>query len=152
MLIFIHSIERYTAPTHPPSRFNMNDIEQAIQNALASEGQNEFANKAYLEFIKANFIIPIDKASSEDNPQVLYYPSEHHVFMPAFTNLNYLQHWAHDIQDSIATLHLSGVNLLQGIGDDVTVSLNVGTPIYKEFNPGELARMRSMMIKLGLIK
>ena len=104
----------------------MNDIELAIQNALASEGQNECANKAYLEFIKANFIIPIDKASSEDNPQVLFYPSEHHVFMPVFTNLDYLQQWAHDIQDSIATLHLSGVNLLQGIGDDV--SLRHGVP------------------------
>ena len=56
--------------------------------------------------------------------------------------------WAQDISDSIQLLQLSGVDLLKGIGDDVFVCLDIGTEFYKEFNPSEIARMRSMVLKL----
>ena len=131
---------------------NMNDLEQAIHSALAAEGRTQEANKAYLEFIKANFIVPTDKSSSPDDPEVLYFEAESHTFLPMFTNMAYFDAWASDIQASIQVLHLSGVNLLQGIGEHVTVSLNLGSPLHKEFNPAELARMRSMVLKLGLLK
>ena len=39
-------------------------------------------------------------------------------------------------------------DLLKGIGEQVTVCLNIGTDIYKEFNTAELARMKSMVLKL----
>ncbi|OGV39002.1 MAG: Fe-S center protein [Legionellales bacterium RIFCSPHIGHO2_12_FULL_42_9] len=130
----------------------MNNLEQAIHNALTSEGKTPEANKAYLEFIKANFIIPVEKATSDDNPKVLYFSSTDHTFLPVFTNMTVLDAWAADIRESIQVLHLSGVNLLHGIGEHVTVSLNLGSPLHKEFNTAELARMRSMILKLGLVK
>ena len=38
----------------------MNELDIAIDKALSTEGNNQEANKAYLEFIKANFIIPVE--------------------------------------------------------------------------------------------
>lgn len=126
----------------------MNDLEHAIKEALASAGNDKEANKAYLEFIKANFIIPIDKNSAEEQPEVLFFTEDGHCFLPVFTNMDYFDNWAKDISDQIKLLKLSAVDLLKGIGEEVTVCLNIGSEIYKEFNAAELARMRSMVLKL----
>ncbi|MDI1351943.1 MAG: SseB family protein, partial [bacterium] len=50
----------------------MNKLNLAIQNALETEGASKEANKAYLEFIKANFIIPIEQDTDEAEPRVLF--------------------------------------------------------------------------------
>ena len=123
-------------------------LEIAIEQAIHSEGSNQEANKAYLEFIKANFIIPIEKTSATDNPQVLYLEEKGQTFLPVFTNIALFDQWANEIKDHIQLLKLSGVDLLKGIGEQVIVSLNIGSPSYKEFNSAELARMRSMILKL----
>ena len=125
----------------------MNSLEIAIKKALDLSGSATEANKAYLEFIKANFIIPVDKNSDPENPEVLYLEEGEHQFLPVFTSMDFCDRWAVEIGDSIHILKLSGVDLLKGIGEKVTVCLNIGSSIYKEFNPGELARMRSMVLK-----
>ena len=126
----------------------MNNLEIAIQESIKSEGNNKEANKAYLEFIKANFIVPIEKNSDIETPEVLYFQENEQVFLPVFTNMDFFDQWAADIKDRIQLLKLSGVDLLKGIGENVNVSLNIGSHYYKEFNPAELARMRSMVLKL----
>jgi hypothetical protein len=126
----------------------MNELESAIEQAIQAEGNSKEANKAYLEFIKANFIIPIEKNSQSEQPEVLFLEENQLVFLPVFTNIDYFNQWAFDIGEQIQLLKLSGVDLLKGIGDQVTVCLNIGSRIYKEFNPSELARMRSMVLKL----
>jgi hypothetical protein len=127
----------------------MNALETAIEQALLTAGSNQAANKAYLEFIKANFIIPVEKNTlPEHEPRVLYLVENEQTFLPVFTEMAHLDAWIGDISDSIEVLRLSGVDLLKGIGEEVIVSLNIGTPSYKEFNPAELARMRSMVLKL----
>lgn len=126
----------------------MNALEQAISHALNAGGDKTTANKAYLEFIKANFIVPIEKKSASTEPEVLFFQENNHIFMPVFTNQEYCDQWALSIQDQISLLKLSGVNLLKGIEENVSVCLNIGSPIYKEFNPSELARMKNMIIKL----
>lgn len=128
----------------------MNALEQAVKSALDAVGNTKEANKAYLEFIKANFMIPIDKNSAPDNPEVLYLEDNNQVFLPVFSNREAFDQWAFEIQDRIQILSLSGINLLKGLGEEVIISLNIGTPYYKEFNPSELARMRSMILKLGI--
>lgn len=125
----------------------MNTLETAVADALDTSGQQDKANKAYLEFIKANFIIPIQKESQSNEPEVLYLVENNQAFIPVFTDMSYLNKWAHDIADQISLLKLSGVDLLKGIGDEITVCLNIGSQSYKEFNPSELARMRSMVLK-----
>jgi hypothetical protein len=126
----------------------MNAIEQAIHNALATQGDSVNANKAYLEFIKGNFIIPIEKESANEEPKVLFFQNSSQTFLPVFSSMTYFDQWALPIKDEISLLKLSGVDLLTGIGDDVVVSFNIGSDLYKEFNAAELARMRSMVIKL----
>ncbi len=126
----------------------MNALEHAIDVAIQESGQSTQANKAYLEFIKANFIIPIEKQSESQEPQVLYFNTDTHTFLPVFTSMVYFDAWAAPIKERVALLKLSGVDLLKGLGEQTIVSLNIGSPIYKEFNASELARMRSMVIKL----
>jgi hypothetical protein len=126
----------------------MNELETAIAQAIDSEGDSNKANKAYLEFIKANFMIPIEKSSSKDEPIVLYLEEDNNVFLPVFSNKISFDQWAVEIADDIMMLVLSGVDLLKGIGENIIVSLNIGSPQYKEFNPSELARMKNMVLKL----
>lgn len=126
----------------------MNALDHAIKEALDSSGNTKEANKAYLEFIKANFIIPVEHALEEnEQPRVLFLQEGSNVFLPVFTEQDYMDAWAKDIAEEINLLKLSGVDLLKGIGDNVTVCLNIGSAIYKEFNPSEIARMRSMVLK-----
>lgn len=126
----------------------MNSLITAIQAALEANGANQEANKAYLEFIKANFIIPIEQTSNEEEePQVLFFQEEQNIFLPVFTDYSYLDAWAGEINNAIKLLKLSGVDLLKGIGEQTTVCLNIGSECYKEFNPSEIARMKSMVLK-----
>lgn len=126
----------------------MNALHHAIKAAYDSSGNTSEVNKAYLEFIKANFIIPIETDSDENTPKVLFLEEKGKVFLPVFTELSLLKGWASSIENNIKLLKLSGVDLLRGIGEDVRVSLDIGSACYKEFNPQELARMRSMVLKL----
>ena len=126
----------------------MNALEKAVEQAINSEGESSKANKAYLEFIKANFMIPIEKHSSDVDPEVLYLEEDGNVFLPVFSNKIFFDKWAINIADDIKMLVLSGVDLLKGIGDGVVVSLNIGSDIYKEFNSSELMRMKNMVLKL----
>ncbi|HHF7372823.1 SseB family protein [Legionella bozemanae] len=126
----------------------MNALNLAIKDALDANGNAKEANKAYLEFIKANFIIPVEQNSEDGQPKVLFFQEQEHTFLPVFTEMHYLDAWAGDIANKIKLLKLSGVDLLKGLGENVTVCLNIGSEIYKEFNPSETARMRSMVLKL----
>ena len=123
-------------------------LEQTVIAAIDAQGDQQLANKAYLEFMKANFIIPIEKTDHQGEPVVLFLRDGTNTFLPAFTEKTYLDEWASSITDHIQLLKLSGFDLLKGTGDQVTVCLNLGTPSYKAFNPSEIARMRSMVIKL----
>ncbi len=125
----------------------MNALNLAIKEALDAAGNTKEANKAYLEFIKANFIIPVEQHSDDDQPKVLFLQEQEHIFLPVFTEMHYLDAWAGAVADEIKLLKLSGVDLLKGLGENVTVCLNIGSEIYKEFNPSETARMRSMVLK-----
>ena len=126
----------------------MNSLNTAVKEALIAHGNLKEANKAYLEFIKANFIIPIEQPiHDDDEPKVLFLQEEKNVFLPVFTEINYLDAWAKEINQDIKLLKLSGVDLLKGIGDEITVCLDIGSDSYKEFNPAEIARMKSMVIK-----
>lgn len=51
----------------------MNKLNIAIKEAFESSGSSKEANKVYLEFIKANFIIPIESNSDDSEPRVLFW-------------------------------------------------------------------------------
>src|SRR5690242_2686304 len=98
----------------------MNAIDLAIKEALDSAGSSKETNKAYLEFIKANFIIPIEQTSENEEPKVLFLQEDKNIFLPVFTDINYLDAWAVEIAQEINLLKLSGVDLLKGLADNVT--------------------------------
>lgn len=126
----------------------MNALEQSIKNAL-NQDDNHLINKAYLEFIKANFIIPVEKPTfDEEEPVVLFLEEKGFTYLPVFSNRDYFDQWAAEIADNIHLLKLSGVDLLKGIGENIIVCLNIGSDIYKEFNSAEIARMKNMVLKL----
>jgi hypothetical protein len=125
----------------------MNSLNSAIKDALESSGNLKEANKAYLEFIKANFIIPVEQNADDENPEVLFLQDNNNLFLPVFTEMNFLNAWASEITKEIKLLKLSGVDLLKGLGENVTVCLDIGSEVYKEFIPSEIARMRSMVLK-----
>lgn len=126
----------------------MNSLNQAIKAAIETSGNMKEANKAYLEFIKANFIIPVEQNDQGEEPKVLFLQDQENLFLPVFTEMSYLNAWATEIATDINILKLSGVDLLKGLGDNVTVCLDIGSDVYKEFNPSETARMSSMVLKL----
>lgn len=126
----------------------MNALENAIKNAIQSSGEQLNANKAYLEFMKANFIIPIENTLIDGEPVVLYLRENEETYLPVFSNMDYFDAWAEEIRDAIQLLKLSGVDLLKGIGEQVSVCLNPGSEVYKIFNPAELARLKGMVLKL----
>lgn len=127
---------------------HMNALEIAIRNAFQSNGIKNEANKAYLEFMKANFMIPIEKELKDGEPIVLYLHEHEESYLPVFTNMDFFDEWAKEIRNHIQLLKLSGVDLLKGIGDNVTVCLNLGSDLYKAFNPAELSRLKGMVLKL----
>lgn len=126
----------------------MNALETAIKNAINANGDRQEANKAYLEFMKANFIIPVEKELREGEPIVLYLRENEEIYLPVFSSMAYFDQWAEEIKDGIQLLKLSGVDLLKGLGDNVTICLNPGADVYKAFNPAELARLKGMVLKL----
>jgi hypothetical protein len=126
----------------------MNSLNSAVKAAIAVQGSQKEANKAYIEFIKANFIVPIEQKSAEnDEPKVLFLQEGNTILLPVFTEMVFLDAWAMEISQNIKLLRLSGVDLLKGIGDNVTVCLDIGSDAYKEFNPSEIARMKSTVLK-----
>ncbi|MDP1615009.1 MAG: SseB family protein [Methylococcales bacterium] len=127
----------------------MNALEQAVQLAIDTKGEQKAVNKAYLEFIKANFMIPIEREDDESlAPKVLFLEEGNTCFLPVFSSQPYFDVWAEDIKDAIAVLKLSGVDLLKGVGDGVEVALNIGSPYQKIFHSAEIERMRSMVLKI----
>src|SRR3990167_7090477 len=148
MILFCFIIVHYATLSQVLMSNTMNSLEAAIKKALDLSGSTNEANKVYLEFIKANFMIPINKFSDPEKPEVLFLVENEHTFLPVFTDKKYLDQWAFDIKEDIELLKLSGVDLLKGVGDKVIICLNIGSTIYKEFNIAEIERMRSLVLKV----
>ena len=125
----------------------MNTLESAIKEAYESQGQTKAINKVHLEFLKGNYMIPIEKNSSDTEPQVLYLSDNGNNFLPVFNEQSHLDKWAEEIKDNIDTLYLTGVDLLKGLEANVFVCLNLGSEHYKEFHPSELSKLKNIVAK-----
>jgi len=127
----------------------MSTLAKTIQQAIAEKGENKKTNdKAYLEFIKGNFIIPIEKNEPSDAPKVLFLEEDKQCFLPVFDDTSLFDQWVEDIKHDIDLLKVSGVDLLKSLGDNVIVCFNIGSASYKEFHPQEIARMKGIIVKI----
>ena len=122
-------------------------LEQAILEALAHQGDHETASKAYFAFLKARHFLPIEKDSGDD-PKVLFLQGEDKVLLPIFSCQEYMHVWAGEHLAKIDIYELSAVELLSGLGEDVTLAFNPGMSSYKEFNPEEILKLKTMLVKM----
>lgn len=128
---------------------NPEQFEKTILDAIASDGEQKLATQAYFAFLKSELHLPIEK-SEEPNaePKVLFLEQEQHVFLPVFSKAEYLIEWAGELINQIDRFTITGVELLKGLGDNVTIALNPGLESYKEFNPDEIAKLKTMVLKI----
>lgn len=122
-------------------------LEDAIAKAIAEEGQQTVANQAYFTFLKSDLLMPIEKGSG-DEPRVLFLESDECIFLPVFSQKSFLIDWAAESIQQIDIYELSCIELLAGLGEQVTVALNPGTSTYKEFNPDEILKLKTMVSKI----
>jgi hypothetical protein len=124
------------------------NLEQAILDAFAAMGEQKQATQAYFSFLKSQIHLPVEKGSLETEPMVLFLEHGEHVFLPIFSNIEYLKTWAAEEINQIDIYTITGVELIKGLGDHVIVALNPGTSTYKEFNPDEIEKLRTMVLKI----
>ena len=122
-------------------------LEQAILEALSHQGDNETATRAYVAFLKARHFLPIEKESGDD-PKVLFLQDDDEVLLPIFSCPEYLHVWAGEHLSQIDIYELSAVELLSGLGDDITLVFNPGMSSYKVFNPEEILKLKTMIAKM----
>jgi hypothetical protein len=128
--------------SHPSS------IEEAILAAIEAQGEQKIANHAYFNFLKSKLYIPVEKNSLDQEPKVLFLEENDHIFLPVFSDPLYLQEWAGSELHLIDIFELSGIELLKGLGSHVTVAFNPGQTSYKEFNPEEIEKLKTMVVKI----
>ena len=125
------------------------DLDNALKLAFDTEGKE--ANKAYAVFLRTNFFMPVKKVEHEEQPFVpLFIQEGEHFFIPVFDTLERLQHWSGD--NEIEYTQLMGNAVIRGLGENVVLCLNIGSPYYKEFLPDEITRLKTMVAKLDQFK
>lgn len=122
-------------------------LEQAVLDALKHQGDNDTASKAYFAFLKARHFLPIEKDSGDD-PQVLFLQGNAQIILPIFSCQEYMHAWSGDELAKIDIYELSAVELLSGLGEEVTLAFNPGMSSYKEFNPEEILKLKTMLAKM----
>ena len=123
-------------------------IEEVILAAIEAEGEQTIANQAYINFLKSTLYMPVEKDSLEQEPKVLFLEENDHIFLPVFSDEQYLKEWAGSELTLIDIFELTGIELLKGLGENVTVAFNPGSPSYKEFNPEEIDKLKTMVLKI----
>lgn len=128
--------------SHPSS------IEEAILAAIHAQGEQKIANHAYFNFLKTNLYMPVEKDSIDQEPKVLFLEENDNIFLPVFSEEQYLQEWAGTELHLIDIFQVTGIELLKGLGNNVTVAFNPGQSSYKEFNPEEIEKLKTMVVKI----
>jgi len=128
---------------------NTDALEQAILDTMDAEGDQKLASHAYFTFLKSQLHLPVEQSDQEDaEPRVLFLEQNEAIFLPVFSQIDYLTQWAGEEIEKIDRFTLSGVELLKGLGENVTIALNPGFPSYKEFNPEEVNKLKTMVMKI----
>jgi len=128
----------------------MTELDQLIEAAFKSEGQQETVNKVYLSLLKTDLFVPIKK-TTEDNVSAeepfipLFAKVDDKLFMVVFDTLERLTAWAGNDYEKMDYVELMGREVVTGINENVYLCLNLGTPFYKEFSPDEVQRLKMVV-------
>ena len=124
----------------------MKNIDEVIAQVYEGQAQQKHISDAHLALIKGQFILPIQKTEGE--AKVLFLSEGEQRFLPAFSEENYYRQWSQEIRDTSDFITVTGSELFKGLGANVYLCLNIGSPNYKEFCPQEIARLKSIVMKL----
>lgn len=124
-----------------------NPLEELIEDAIRSNGDQTKVNQAYFGFLKSILLLPIEQGSDED-PKVLFLHEDEQIVLTVFSQQKYLSAWASDEIHKISVYELKGSELISGLGDNVTMALNPGTSSYKLFNPEEILQLKTIVSKM----
>lgn len=137
----------------------MNELDQAISKAFASEGKQEDVNKVYIILLRTALFIPVKKKDPELKPireeepfSPLFTKINDNYFMIAFNRLDRLHAWAGEHFTEMSYVELSGRDLILGINEQSYLSLNLETPYHKEFSPDEVKRLKIIVSKIDRLK
>jgi len=132
----------------------MTELDQVIATAYSDSTNLEKTNKVYQVFLRSLLYVPIEQleeeqASSTDEQQVLPLIANYdgNYFMVAFDTQERLQQWAGEQYTTIASVQISGRDLIDGITNELHLCLNVGCAYYKEFFPDEVRRLKTVIFK-----
>jgi hypothetical protein len=130
-------------------------LEECVQDALNDPENVSKAKKVHALFLRETLILPVERKESDstDEPIPLYLTNGEARFLPVFSTMSHYQSWAKDEADKISLLHLTGSDLVKGIGEAVYICFDIGQSHYKEFSPEEIKRLQSIVSKLeSLVK
>lgn len=132
----------------------MSELDQLVEEAIASEGEQADSNKFYTVFFRSILFMPAYKQDDEDEPfRPLFFQDDEKYFMSVFDSLDRLSTWGADEYQDVEYVEIDGRDLIRCIGDEqVYLCLNPGTDFYKEFSPEEIQRLKLMLIKIDKLK
>lgn len=132
----------------------MSELDILINKAYESQGSQKDINQVYTAFLRNRLYVPIEKMDdsmgldTEEPFRPLFVHEQETHFMMCFDSLERLQEWAGSHIEEMSYVAILGREIIRGVGDNVHICLNYGTPYYKEFNPEEIVRLKLTVSKL----
>lgn len=115
-------------------------LSEAISQVLAEPKNEILRSEAYSQFLQSTLVVPTLK--TEDEPSfntVLSQTLDNHRFIPIFSEQRFLKIWAGQSLNNFSFIHMKGSNLIELLGENDYLCLDLNTPHYKEFSPEECA-------------
>ena len=130
-------------------------LDEAIASAYTQGGEREAANRVWLALLKTPLYLAVDALAPRD-PNISFQPLiamvGEYCFLAAFDSEARFLAWAGEHAKDIQHVQLSGRDLLAGIGDNVFLALNPGTPFYKEISPDEMKHLKKIIARVDQLK
>lgn len=132
----------------------MSELDQLVDAAIVSEGNEAEVNKFYTVFFRTTLYMPAYAQDDEDEPfRPLFMQDGDKYFISVFDSLERLTTWLADEYDDLSYIEIQGSDVIRCIGEQqVYLSLNPSTDFYKEFSPEEIQRLKFMLAKIDQLK
>lgn len=130
-------------------------LDQALFNAYTHPEDRDAANKVWLTLLKSTLYLVVDPVApptGEEPFRPLVAMINDHCFLAAFDTEARIQAWAGEHTGDIHHAMLTGRDLLAGMGDNVFLVLNPGTPFHKEFSPDEVKHLKKVIARVDQLK
>lgn len=129
------------------------ELDKTIAEAYAKDGEREAANRVWLTLLKSTLYLAVDtRSESEEGFQPLVALIGEQCFLAAFDSEARFIAWSGEHAGPIQHITLTGRDLLAGMGDNVYLALNPGTPFYKEFSPDEVKHLKKIIARVDQLK